>query len=193
YIYDNSEANARNPHHPPARIRYGSQSVDEMAELWLQFLPRRESDRPALARAYQTSVDQAFVEADEYTLRQEPMKVAAHIDLGLHLAELGRLAEATGHLQTALRLAPTNDEAHYQMGTVLRRQDKPEEARAEFETALRLNPQNGKAHGNLGFMCEEQGRLAEAEEHYRAALRLNPYDALAKASLEELQKRLGPQ
>ena len=33
YVYDNSEANPRNPHHPPERVKFGYRTTDEMALL----------------------------------------------------------------------------------------------------------------------------------------------------------------
>ena len=39
YTYDNSSANAHNPHIPPVRVKAGNRSEDEMAHLWLQVLP----------------------------------------------------------------------------------------------------------------------------------------------------------
>ena len=44
YHYDNSAANARNPNHPPRRVRGGNQATDEMGHLWLQILPRGAGD-----------------------------------------------------------------------------------------------------------------------------------------------------
>jgi len=35
YIYDNSEANPRNPAHPPVRVRWGEQTTNEMALAFL--------------------------------------------------------------------------------------------------------------------------------------------------------------
>jgi hypothetical protein len=35
YTYDNSEANPRNPAHPPVRVRWGEQTTDEMALAFL--------------------------------------------------------------------------------------------------------------------------------------------------------------
>jgi tetratricopeptide (TPR) repeat protein len=191
FTYDNSSANERNPHHPPQRIRYGAQSADEMAELWFQLLPRRESDRALLAQAYDAFLRRAVLRADEYAVRVDPTDVRAHLEISLYLSAQGRADEAVEHLVTAVRLQPNNDEPHYLLGTVLRTQRKLVEAQAEFETALRLNPQNSKAHGNLGFISEQQGRLAEAEAHYRAALRINPDDALSKLSLEQLLRMQG--
>ena len=36
YVFDNSTNNPVNPSFPPQRVKYGVNSSDEMAELWLQ-------------------------------------------------------------------------------------------------------------------------------------------------------------
>ncbi len=41
--FDNSEANPRNPNHPPRTVRYGIQSQDEMCACHLEFLPEESS------------------------------------------------------------------------------------------------------------------------------------------------------
>src|SRR5216684_699275 len=52
FHYDNSEANVRNPHKPPQRVRGGSLATDEMGNLWLQLLPIGNGDkRPVLLEA----------------------------------------------------------------------------------------------------------------------------------------------
>jgi hypothetical protein len=35
YVYDNTEGNPRNPHHPPQRVRFGYRTTDEMALLFM--------------------------------------------------------------------------------------------------------------------------------------------------------------
>lgn len=45
FTYDNSAANPRNPNTPPRRVRYGEQTADEMAFVFLQVVP----DVPAAA------------------------------------------------------------------------------------------------------------------------------------------------
>ena len=40
YTYDNSAANPRNPHRPPARVVWGQNTSDEMGDLWIQVIPR---------------------------------------------------------------------------------------------------------------------------------------------------------
>jgi hypothetical protein len=53
FVYDNSDANMRNPHYPPRRVRWGVQPTDEMGILWLQVLPHNEADAGILLRDYQ--------------------------------------------------------------------------------------------------------------------------------------------
>jgi hypothetical protein len=51
FTYDNSEANPRNPNHPPARVRYGPGTNDEMAGLHLQVIPVDPDDADELSQA----------------------------------------------------------------------------------------------------------------------------------------------
>jgi hypothetical protein len=51
FTYDNSEANARNPNHPPKRVVYGPASTDEMAGLHFEVVPIKESDADELGQA----------------------------------------------------------------------------------------------------------------------------------------------
>ena len=46
--YDNSADNPRNPNRPPARVRYGVETTDEMCACHLEFLP----DDPSGYEAY---------------------------------------------------------------------------------------------------------------------------------------------
>src|SRR5678815_1781264 len=40
FVFDNSDSNVHNPNHPPKTVRYGPNSTDEMAELWLEVTPK---------------------------------------------------------------------------------------------------------------------------------------------------------
>ena len=50
FTYDNSSANLNAS--SAQRVKWGPQSSDEMAALWLEVLPRRSEDVPALIRDY---------------------------------------------------------------------------------------------------------------------------------------------
>lgn len=50
YTFDNSGGRGHQTHGPPRRVVYGPRSTDEMADLWLQVLPRNASDAAILQR-----------------------------------------------------------------------------------------------------------------------------------------------
>ena len=50
FTYDNSEANPRNPNHPPARVRWGPGTNDEMAGLHIQVVPVDPNDAEELSQ-----------------------------------------------------------------------------------------------------------------------------------------------
>jgi hypothetical protein len=48
FVYDNTSANALNPHNPPQRVRFGNRSTDEMATLTIQVIPEQAEHKPLL-------------------------------------------------------------------------------------------------------------------------------------------------
>jgi len=75
YTYDNSDANPRNPVHPPVRVRFGEQTTDEMALAFLTVnLP------PSQVEAFQQEMQGAYVEsilASGATLEDIPPELTA--------------------------------------------------------------------------------------------------------------------
>ncbi|HXG47959.1 MAG TPA: tetratricopeptide repeat protein [Methylomirabilota bacterium] len=191
YRYDNSTNNVRNPHHPPQRVRYGVQSTDEMAELWLQLLTDGTNETAILNRDFQPRISEDAIAYNEYLLRLNPADAVAHIEIGKAQLFLGRELEATQHFLRAVELAPNNDEAHYFIGLMNRMRNQLEAAARAFETAIRLNPQNAKAHGNLGLVRLQQGDSRRGETHLRQALRLNPEDTVARQMIDSLDRAKG--
>ncbi|HLK50785.1 MAG TPA: hypothetical protein VKT49_21740 [Bryobacteraceae bacterium] len=51
FTYDNSDANPRNPNHPPQRVVYGPATTDEMAGLHFEVVPVTETDAGELGQA----------------------------------------------------------------------------------------------------------------------------------------------
>jgi len=51
FTYDNTAGNPRNPHHPPARVRWGPGTTDEMAGLHIEVVPVRPDDADELSQA----------------------------------------------------------------------------------------------------------------------------------------------
>ena len=51
YVYDNSADNLNNPSNPPQRVRFGEETVDEMAFLFINVIPEKKGDQLALLAA----------------------------------------------------------------------------------------------------------------------------------------------
>ena len=191
YTFDNSADNPRNPHHPPRNVRYGPQTTDEMAELWIQVVAGNARDLARLASDARDKAAQDNLRAYAEFLRRDPRDAKTHAALGRLLFLLGRMDEAAQHLRASLEISPANDLPHYYLGVMQRGQNQLAAARTEFETALRINPDHYKAHGNLAQIAQTEGRLAEAEQHARAALKIFPGDTLSRETLDTVLRARG--
>ena len=188
YMYDNSDANIRNPNHPPRRVVFGPQSTDEMGELWLQVLPNTTNDLSILQREKRLMDARETAAFYENFLRSHPDDAPSHVGLGKVLGPLGQTAAATTHFRTALEINPSQSEAHYYLGLILFDDRQFLEARAEFESELRLNTNYYKAHIGLGLICIEEQNLEQAETHLKAAKEINPKDPGVRQMLARIAK-----
>lgn len=119
-------------------------------------------------------------------LAKSPNNARAHNNAGnLYFAPRGRVDEAIGHFQTALRLRPGFAEAHANLGIAYERQGRLDEAVAQYEAAIRLSPHQASAHNNLGGIYLARGRTEEAVRHILAYVRLAPeaYDGYYNLAL----------
>jgi hypothetical protein len=187
WMYDNSTNNIRNPHNPPARVVYGLNTTDEMAELSFQVRLHDTNDLAKLEADLYPKTLKDIIQFNEWRLKQNPNDPTGHARLGEALLGIAaRQNEAVNHLQTAIQLKPDFDEPHYALGLLFRNRHQLAEARKEFETVVRLNPDRSEAHGSLGFVLSQQGDLDGAEQQFRTTLQLNPEDTVVRSSLAEL-------
>jgi hypothetical protein len=191
YGFDNSTNNTRNPHHPPARVRYGVQTTDEMAELAFQMLARNDRDREQLQSAIRGYVIKDMTAAQQRRLRENPADAEATAELGKIQQLRGDSTGAEALLRRAIALNPASDDARYHLGVVLLTRGSLAEAEREFVETLRINSAHYKARNNAGITCLRQGKLDEAEVHFREALRLNPGDTFAKNNLDLVLRTKG--
>ena len=112
------------------------------------------------------------------TLERNPACWMAHTNLGLALANEGRLPEAIAEYEQALRFEPVRPEViHNDLGRALLEAGRRTEAVAQFEEALRIKPDYSMPHLNLGEVFLQDRRLPEAIAHFEADVRLDPKDA----------------
>ncbi|MDM8551658.1 tetratricopeptide repeat protein [Desulfobacterales bacterium HSG2] len=112
----------------------------------------------------------------EHVLDVNPGSSRAHYNMGIELANQGRLSEAVSHYSEVLRINPNHARAHNNIGIVLTKQDKTDEAIRHFSRALRSDPDYTEAHYNMGIALANQGKTDEAIRYYLQALRLDPDD-----------------
>ena len=95
-------------------------------------------------------------------MRFAPDYAESHYNLGVALGALGKLEDAIGHYELAVRFAPDYAEAHYNLGLALAQLGKVQEAIQQYEQALRIKPKIAKAHYHLGIALEQTGLMREA-------------------------------
>ncbi len=179
YHYDNSEANPRNPNHPPRRVMAGNQSTDEMGHLWLQMLPHGTGDG-------RMELEEALL---RHRLEKYPDDFMAHFKLGaLRLARLDPPG-ALSLLQAAVRIEPDHPEARNLLGSALAALGRTTEAMDQFRLALKTRPDYGNARYNLARILVKAGRYDEAIENYLQVLESFPRDAQVRNELGELYLR----
>jgi Flp pilus assembly protein TadD len=191
YTYDNSKANPHNPNQPPRRVRYGLESSDEMGELWLQFLPHRETDMPVLQRDFiRNAALPDKIALCQTLLGRNPKDAFVRADLAAAYLVSGRRDEAAAEARRALKDDPKTPRAHYVLGSLHVQRNEVAEARAQFEALVAIDPEDAEAQNNLGFLLLAEGKTAAAIPHLEKALELNPADPIARKNLEKARAAL---
>jgi tetratricopeptide (TPR) repeat protein len=170
YVFDNSDANPRNPDRPPQRVSWGWRSSDEMADVWLQVMTRSEDDRARFAAASRRKMAAEDAIGCETIIAREPDYAAVRNDAAALYLELGQPERALPHFEAVRRLQPTSASARYNVGVALEAMGRTADAAHEYEAAVRLDPQYSLAHNNLGNIRLAAGRLDEARREYERAV-----------------------
>ena len=215
--YDNSESNPRNPNHPPKRVRTGPRSEDEMGHVWLQVLPKKESEqdpRVGLQEAVMRRRLEKYpgdfvahcnlgalyiargksgeaVSHFEQALQAQPGSATARNGLGAGLLAEGRLDDAIRELRETLRVDPLHLNARWNLSKALVRKGDLTGATAELGILLRQRPNDGDAQFGAAMVYFMQQRYSEALPHFQEALRLRPEDADVRTNLGALLARRG--
>jgi tetratricopeptide (TPR) repeat protein len=186
YVYDNSAANPQNPNRPPRRVVYGPGSTDEMAELWIQALPRTTVDLVVLQREVARKQLRDRIEGWSHLVALDPSDGLAHLNLAAYLAMAGQAERAISHYRQAIATAGNHPSAHYNLAILLEARGDTTDAIAQYREAIRVRPEHAGAHNNLGGLLAARGQRDDAATHYRAAIALEPDRAEARNNLGRL-------
>ncbi|HEY1913230.1 MAG TPA: tetratricopeptide repeat protein [Vicinamibacterales bacterium] len=191
YVYDNSAANIRNPHHPPARVVWGQNTTDEMGDLWIQLIPRVSADLTVLNDDFRRKANAEDLAAYSKLLKDDPNNPLRHDAVaGLYLED-GRLDEAMAEYRESLRLNPDSAPTHYNFGFALSASGRRAEAIGQFEQAVRIDPDYAQAHNNLGALLQLEGKNDLALSHYERAVALRSDNFEAQVNLAQILSALG--
>ena len=184
YTYDNSANNPRNPHDPPERVRYGLHSADEMGDLTIQVLPRRDEDLPRLKRDFYRKWLLQEIDGYNMLIATDPSDWDTHHTLAMFYIGAGQRSLGFEHFEKALKHNPDYSEAWVNYGIALAQDNELERAVANFQQALRRKPNFAQAHFNMGMALHMLGRGDEARPHLDEVIRQRPEMA------EGIQQRL---
>ena len=183
YVFDNSDANPRNPDHPPRRASWGWRSSDEMADVWIQMMTRSDEDRAELARASRRKMAAEDAIGCEAIIAREPDYAAVRNDAAALYLELGDADAALRHFEAVRRLQPHSAIARFNVGVALEASKRAADAAREYEAAIELDPQYSAAHNNLGGIRLAEGRIEDARREYERAVASGPSNAEAHNNL----------
>lgn len=179
----------------PALLRRGavaweSGDPERAATLYGRVLALEPRNAPAL---YGLALTKRRTPAEALPLLQAALEVdpaadAVHHALGLALRDLGRLDEATVHLEQAGQRRPRapdplfdrlgnllqDADIHIAQGTRAMTSGDIQNATAHFQRAVQLEPDNAEALHNFGAALGRLGRHPEALTHLQRAAQLAP-------------------
>ncbi|MDH3592859.1 MAG: tetratricopeptide repeat protein, partial [Planctomycetota bacterium] len=183
YTFDNSADNPRNPHIPPRRVVQGPRTVDEMAELALQWLPEDAADVELMERDARRQLATKAIRFRKKLLAANPRDVESLSALGSSWLEIDDPVRAVEPLTTAARLRPGDSKILNNLGFALERSGRGAEAVERYRHALSVDEELIEARRNLARSLRARGDWREAAGHLSRVLDGVPDDAAAAVDL----------
>ena len=121
-------------------------------------------------REFTSGQEESFARASALD-RDDPF---ARNNLGSVLMQQGRLEEAIGFYQDAIRRYPDYHKAYSNLGAAWARKGDTQKAVPLYTKALSLNPRDSATHLNLGIALARLGQTTRAAIHLRQFLTLEP-------------------
>ena len=129
-------------------------------------------------RVMRTAIDE-FVAAT-LTDAERP---SAQLNLGVFLADLGRLPEAEAAYRTALRLNPNDARVHVNLSDLYRAWGRDDLCEQTLREALEIAPNVAAVHHSFGLLLHRQKKFVDSVESFRVAVDLEPGAARLRYAL----------
>jgi Tfp pilus assembly protein PilF len=131
---------------------------------------------------------QPAIAAGMQSVKLAPRDADAFYNLGLALADGGRMDEAAAQYRRALACDPRYGLAANNLGTVLEKLGDVGQAKKYYALAIEVNPRHAEAQNNLGAILSADGDLDRARACFGAAIDANPSFIHAHYNLSTLKK-----
>jgi Tfp pilus assembly protein PilF len=115
-----------------------------------------------------------------------PQDAKAQLNYGKALHEAGRVEEAIGKYEFAIKRDPSLAEAEFYLGLGWKDLGDLDKAQEHYERSFRLDRTSGKCESNLAGVLLSKGLRTEARRHYEHSLVLNPLLQVAHKELGDL-------
>ncbi|WP_423380917.1 tetratricopeptide repeat protein [Burkholderia sp. LMG 32019] len=157
---------------------HGAGRFDDAAREYLAVLAK-EPDHPQALHLYGVLQFQRGAADQAEALLRQSIAIAPDVralsDLGAIVGEGGRIDEALGHFENALRAAPDDVQTLVRHGNTLIGLRRYDDALASFDRALAVSPLVLDALCNRGGALRALGRLDDALDTYDRALMVDPH------------------
>jgi tetratricopeptide (TPR) repeat protein len=124
-------------------------------------------------------------------VESKPGSVAARVNLGAALTQLGDAPGAIEQFEEAIHIDPRNVNANYNLAILLAGQNKHEKAIAHLQTALTVEPGDSGIRFLLGKELVKLERLDEAMVEFSRVVQMNPNNESALLEQVKLLYRKG--
>jgi serine/threonine-protein kinase len=124
-------------------------------------------------------------------LALRPRAVAAHVNLGVALANRGRQTEAVEHWERALALDADSSLLQFNLAVARINQQRLDQAAHHARETIRLEPDHPHAHALLGEALLLQGRFVDARPVLKRALDLIPEADPIRSRTSQVLDRCG--
>ena len=160
-----------------------SASVDEMGDLWFQFVPSSARDLEPLRTEAQRKMTIEDTIGYETMLRVTPEDFELHDDVALLYLGIGPASEAAiRHFRRSAELRPALVSAHFNLATALSVAVTSTTRSPNTSARFEIDPRHASAHNNLGTVLSAIGRPFTALHHFQQAVLLDPSNAQAQSN-----------
>ncbi len=186
FIYDNTNDNIRNRNRPARRVVYGSNSTDEMADVYLQVAAVHADQRSVLMEDYKRYQSHSQLIGYRRSLELDPTNPWSQEGLATALIFNGEADQAIPILEQRLKNGPQAVFPVVSLGMALLANGDAARAEDQFRQATKIDGEYSLAWFGLAKALISLKKLELAEQAFRRAMELTPSGADARLALADL-------